>query len=226
YISLSFHGCPLKFTCIPHKMRDAMMDKTLEPERVKDRGPRRKHPNKSLTALRIRHAKGPRRIADGNGLYLFVDESGAKRWVWRGVIKGKRSDLGLGSAKLVTLADAREKAIHLKKTAWAGGDPLAERRRERQTVPTFKAVATQVHSEHAATFRNAKHKAQWLASLKADIFPAFGDQAVNAITSADVLKALSPIWTQKPETARRLKQRIKLVFDYAKAKAYCAGDNP
>jgi integrase len=107
-----------------------------------------------------------------------------------------------------------------------GKNPLAERRRERRVAPTFKEAALTVHAAHAATFKNAKHKAQWLASLEADVFPVFGDRTVDMIDSADVLKALSPIWTTKPETARRLKQRIKVVFDWAKASGHRSGDNP
>ena len=179
--------------------------------------------------MRVRTLKTPGRYADGNGLYLFVDASGAKRWVWRGRIAAnahKRSDLGLGNVRLVTLAEARDKAIDLRRQVRDGKNPLAERRRERRTVPTFKNAATQVHAAHSVTFKNAKHKSQWLASLEADVFPAFGDRPVNAIDSADVLKALSAIWTTKPETARRLKQRIKVVFDWAKASGFCSGDNP
>jgi integrase len=190
------------------------------------RKPRGRHPDKRLTAVRVRTIKAPGRYADGNGLYLFVDPSGAKRWIWRGRFAGKRSDLGLGSAQLVSLADARDEATRLRRMAREGKNPLAERRRERRTVPTFKNAATQVHASQSATFRNTKHKAQWLASLEADVFPVFGDRPVNAIDAADVLKALSPIWTTKPETARRLKQRIKVVFDWAKASGFCSGDNP
>ena len=83
-----------------------------------------------------------------------------------------------------------------------------------------------MHAAHAATFKNAKHKAQWLASLEADIFPVFGERLVDAIESADILKALAPIWTTKPETARRLKQRIKVVLDWAKASGYRTDENP
>lgn len=103
---------------------------------------------------------------------------------------------------------------------------MAERRRERRTVPTFKEAALKVHEAHAATFRNAKHKAQWIASLEADVFPVFGGRPVDAIDSSDVLRALSPIWTTKAETARRLKQRIKVVFEWAKASGHRSGDNP
>ena len=214
------------FPSIQLRMWDDMMDRTGDTPPLTARKPRGRHPDKRLTAVRVRTLKTTGRYADGNGLYLFVDPSGAKRWVWRGRAAGKRSDLGLGSAQLVSLADARDEAARLRRMARTGGNPLAERRRERRTVPTFKEAATQVHAAHSATFRNAKHKAQWIASLDADVFPVFGDRPVNAIDSADVLKALSPIWTTKPETARRLKQRIKVVFDWAKASGHRSGDNP
>jgi integrase len=91
---------------------------------------------------------------------------------------------------------------------------------------TFRKAAEQVHASHATTFRNEKHKTQWLASLEADVFPVFGDRPVDSIESADVLRALTPIWTTKPETARRLKQRIKVVLDWARASGYRSGENP
>src|SRR5262249_44239221 len=110
--------------------------------------------------------------------------------------------------------------------AWKGGDPLAERRRERRGTLTFREAAKQVHASHSATFKNPKHKAQWLSSLEADVFPVFGDRTVDGIETEDVLKALTPVWTTKPETARRLRQRIKVVLDWAKASGYRSGDNP
>lgn len=168
-----------------------------------------------LTALRVKTLKIPGRYGDGNGLYLLVDPTGSKRWLLRVVINGKRSDLGLGSVDTRTLAEARDEAARLRKIARNGGDPRAQRRRERLTVPTFKAAATAVHADHAKTFRNVKHRAQWLQSLENDVFPAIGARLVDSITSADVLKVLAPIWTKKPETARRLKQRIKVVLDWA-----------
>ena len=179
-----------------------------------------------LSVARVRGVKTPGRYADGNGLYLVVDANGAKRWILRTVAKGRRRDLGLGSAQLVSLAAARAEAARLRQLARAGGDPIAERRRERRVVPTFREAAIAAHAAHAATFRNAKHRAQWLSSLEAAVFPVFGNRPVDAIETADVLKALAPIWTKKPETARRLKQRIKIVLDWAKAAGHRSGDNP
>lgn len=190
------------------------------------RKPRGKHPNQRLTAVRVRGLTEPGRYADGNGLYLVVDPSGSKRWLLRTAINRRRCDLGLGSAQLVSLADARAEAARLRRIARDGGDPLAERRRERRTVPTFQQAALQVHAAHSSTFRNEKHKAQWLSSLTAYVFPAFGERLVSAVDSRDVLKALTPIWSTKPETARRLKQRIKVVLDWAKASGHRSGDNP
>ena len=188
----------------------------------------RRHPHQALTARTVRSARGTgrtQRLADGGGLYLVVAPSGSKSWVLRTVIKGKRCDLGLGSVTLVTLAEAREHALRLRKIARAGGDPLAARRHERRTVPTFEAAATQVHAAHAQTFRNEKHRKQWLSSLS-PMFAAFGAKRVDAITSADILSALSPLWLDRPETSRRVLQRLRVIFDWCKAQGYCSGDTP
>jgi integrase len=208
------------------KMGGGMRGDSLDTGRIKVGKPRGKHPDRRLNAVRIRNASRPGRYADGNGLYLLVDDSGAKRWLLRTVVAGKRRDIGLGSASLVSLADAREEAVRLRRIARSGGDPLAERRREQRVVPTFREAAKKVHEAHAATFRNRKHAAQWLASLEADVFPVFGDRPVSTIDSADVLRALTPIWNSKPETARRIKQRIRVILDWAKASSHRSGDNP
>ena len=184
-----------------------------------------KHPERALSAARIRNLKAGR-YADGNGLYLFCEPSGAKRWVLRTVIKGKRTEIGLGSARLISLAEAREEAARLRKLARRGGDPLAEKRAARRPTPTFEEAARRVHEAIAPTFRNPKHRAQWISSLEAYAFPVFGSRSVDAITAADVLAALSPIWISKPETARRVRQRLRAVFDWAKAAGFRSGDNP
>jgi integrase len=93
-------------------------------------------------------------------------------------------------------------------------------------VPTFAEAAATVHGERAPTFRNLKHAAQWLQTLKTYIFPAFGDYRVDQVTASDVIKALSPIWLEKPETARRVKQRVETVMNWAKAHGFVVGDNP
>ena len=202
-----------------------MRSDSLDTPRIKVAKPAGRHPEKRLTAAHVRNS-APGRHADGGGLYLVVDDSRAKRWLLRVVVRGRRCDLGLGSVQLVSLAKAREEATRLRRIARSGGDPLEERRRGRIAVPTFKEAATQVHAAHSATFRNAKHKADWLSSLERYAFPHFGKHRVDAITSADVLKALGDIWQTRPETARRLKQRIKVIFDWSKASGHRVGDNP
>jgi integrase len=179
--------------------------------------PRGRHPKEALTDLKVRKATQPGRYADGNGLYLLIDGNGAKRWILRTVIKGNRTDLGLGSAALVPLADARDEARRLRRIARDGGDPLALKRKERRTVPTFKTAAESVHASHKDAWRNAKHGAQWIATLQAYGFPALGDRLVDAIDTAHVVEALSPIWLAKPETADRVAQRIGTVLDWCKA---------
>jgi integrase len=185
----------------------------------------KRHPAKALSAAKIRNA-GPGRYCDGNGLYLVKDDSGAMRWILRTVIKGKRCDVGLGGLSLISLREAREEAARLRRIARKGGDPLAERRKERRSVPTFEQAARKVHELHSASFRNAKHAAQWINTLATYVFPVFGSRSLEGIESADVLAALSPIWNTKLETARRVRQRIKTVFDWAKASGYRSGDNP
>src|SRR5687768_14516486 len=110
---------------------------------------RGKHPEKALSAVEVRALKKPGRYADGNGLYLVVEDSGAKRWVLRTVIQGRRRDLGLGGAQLVSLGEAREKAFEYRKAARAGGDPLAEKRKAGRVAPTFEDAARTVHREHS-----------------------------------------------------------------------------
>ena len=99
--------------------------------------PKRPHPDRALNGLRVRTLKDPGRYADGNGLYLVVDPSGAKRWILRTIVQGRRRDMGLGSAKLVSLADARDEARIHRRIARNGGDPVAEIRKARRVVPTL-----------------------------------------------------------------------------------------
>ncbi|MEA1832551.1 tyrosine-type recombinase/integrase [Methylobacterium durans] len=184
-----------------------------------------RHPDKALSSVRIRALKASGRYADGNGLYLVVDPSGAKRWILRTVVQGHRRDIGLGGLGLVPLAEAREKALAFRKLAREGGDPLAERRKAQVGVPTFAEAAERVHDEHKATWKNAKHAQQWITTLRTYACPHLGGRPVDQIATPDVLKVLAPIWLTKPETARRVRQRIGTVLDWAKAAGHRAGDN-
>lgn len=177
--------------------------------------------------MRVRQEKRPGRYADGNGLYLIVAETGARFWTWRGMVNGKRRNVALGPIRLVTLAEARETAKEWTKIARAGGDPKAVRDAGKRKTVTFADAAEKVHVEqiegHA---RNAKHAAQWLSSLRIHAFPILGAKDVASITQADVKAALLPIWTTVPETAKRVKQRIAVVMDWAAVEGHREGVNP
>ena len=186
----------------------------------------RKHPQKALSAIGIKAILEPGRYADGNGLYLVVDPTGSKRWVLRIVVQGRRRDIGLGGLKVVSLADAREHAAELRKSARAGSDPMIERRRAKAKLPSFEEAARKVHRDRAGSWKNVKHAAQWLSTLEQYAFPVFGVHRIDLIETPDVLKALSEIWLKRPETARRVRQRIGAVFDWAKAAGFRSGENP
>ena len=189
---------------------------------------KRRHPQQALSARAVQTARPgarARRIADGGGLYLFVTPNGSKSWVLRTVVKGRRCDLGLGSTTLVPLAEAREQAVRLRKIARAGGDPLAERRHEQRAVPTFETAARQVHAAHAPTFKSIKHRKQWLSSLT-PMFAAIGAKRVDAVTTGDILTAISPQWLERPTTSRFVIQRVRVIFEWCKAQGHYAGDNP
>jgi len=174
---------------------------------------------------------GPGRHGDGGGLYLVVDPSGARRWIVRVVVKGQRNrkggplrtDFGLGGADIVTLPQARDRALEYRRMAKQGLNP---RYNAKQDIPTFEEVAQQVHIERLPTWKNAKHGQQWINTLRVYAFPKIGRMPVDGIGQPEVMMCLSPIWTQKHETARRLAQRIKTVLDVAKSKGFRSGENP
>ena len=184
-----------------------------------------KHQQLRLDDGKVRRASKPGRYGDGNGLYLEVEPTGSKHWLLRTVVNGDRKDIGLGGLSLVSLAQAREKARTIRGAAREGRDPLAERRKT-MDVPTFKEVAIAVHEAHKPTWKNGKHAGQWIMTLETYAYPVFGDWRVDTIMQRDVLKVLAPIWTQKEETARRVRQRLGMVFDWAKSHGHRSGDSP
>lgn len=181
-------------------------------------------PAKTLTAAFVKSVKTAGKYGDGNGLKLVVKVSGAKQWVQRVTIRGKRTEMGLGSANLVTLAEAREAAHTNKKLARAGGDPLRAKR-EAQAVLTFAQAARKVHEINLPTWSNAKHGAQFISTLETYAFPSIGNFKIGDITNRDVMEALMPIWQTKQETARRVMQRIGTVMKWAIAQGM-RQDNP
>ncbi len=177
---------------------------------------------KKLTAAFVRTVEQPGLYWDEHGLILRVKPSGYKQWIQRLFIQGKRHELGLGSVRLVTLAQAREAAIANRRLARSGGNPMASRR---QSVPTFEQAAAKVVAMHRPNWKGAKQAAQWTASMRDYVYPKMGRMRVDGITTADVMAVLSPIWNTKPPTARRVRQRIGTVMKWAIAQGYRM-DNP
>lgn len=183
-----------------------------------------------LSARSVATIAKPGRHADGDGLYLVVDKSGAKRWVFLFRRGGKLREMGLGGAARVALAEARAQAAEIRKQLAAGLDPVAERRRleaeaAAQAAPTFGPFAAALVAEIAPGFRNEKHKAQWASTLKTYAAP-LADLPLDAVDTDAILQVLRPIWQTKPETASRLRGRIERVLDAARARGLRSGENP
>ena len=185
-----------------------------------------------LNALSAKTLSKPGRHGDDDGLYLNVSPSGSKSWVQRIVIHGRRRDIGLGPYPAVSLARAREIARDNRSAVAQGRDPVAEKREARQaglrrarSIPTFAEAAARVIELRRPTWSNARHTAQWENTLAAYAHPVIGNKTVDSITPADAMAVLTPIWTSKPETASRVRQRMETVMDWAITHGYRL-DNP
>ena len=168
-----------------------------------------------LTAARIRTLKTPGRHGDGDGLHLKISETGARSWILRVVIAGKRRDIGLGRYPDVGLAQAREVAAKHRSLIAAGGDPIAEKRKA--AIPTFREAAERTFEANKPRWRNGKHTISWWQSLEKHAFPIIGDMPVDKIDEEHVLRILTPIWGVRMETARRVRQRIRTILKWAMA---------
>lgn len=167
-----------------------------------------------LTALKVKNAK-PGRHGDGGGLYLLVSQTGAKSWMIRIQTGGKRRDIGLGSASDFTLEEARDRARELRKVARTGGDPIAARDKREVVPPSFEEAAKACHEAQAPGW-SERHAAAFLSTLELHAFPKIGSLRVDSIDEKDLLTVLSPLWSTKPAAARKIRQRLGLVLDYAK----------
>jgi len=183
------------------------------------------HQIKRLTAVAVRAHSAPGLYADGAGLYLQINKTGAKSWTFIFQWRGARKQMGLGSLKVRSLAEAREAADAARKLVAGGINPIEERGDTRTTDRTFGALADQLLEALRPEWKNAKHVYQWERSLKVDAVPLRALD-VDAIATEDVLAVLKPIWAVKPETASRTRGRIERVLDAAKAKGLRTGENP
>lgn len=172
-----------------------------------------------LTDLKVRNAKAGIH-GDGSGLYLRVKDSGAKSWVLRVQSQGRRQDIGLGGYPAdLSLSEAREKAAALRKVARQGQNPFEARDREKLVVPTFKEAMMKAHAELSKGW-SSKNAAAFKSSLQAHVVPKIGNRRVDHITTADVIAVLSPVWTEKPAIAQKLRVRMMQVLSFSKANGW------
>ena len=176
-----------------------------------------------LTAARVRAINAPGKYYDQHGLILRVAPGGSKQWVWRGTIRGRRRDIGLGAVAYTTLAEARDIAYHYRKVARAGGDPTAMR--PDTTAPTFAEASEKVIEAHRGGWKDSgRSEDSWRSSLQRYAYSQIGSMPVDEITTADLARVLLPIWHEKRETARKVKTRLGVVMRWAIAEGHRSDD--
>lgn len=186
-----------------------------------------------LSVKKVERLNEPGRYGDGRGLYLQVSPTGSKSWLFRYERSGSEKMMGLGSALDFTLEEARERAREARRALADGRDPLAEKRAANaanaalaaRTI-TFETAAQTYYELHEGQWKNRKHAAQFLSTLRQYVFPAVGRLSVADISTSDVLRVLEPIWLTKTETASRVRGRMEKVFAWATVRGYRTGDNP
>ncbi|HJN52965.1 MAG: integrase arm-type DNA-binding domain-containing protein [Pseudomonadales bacterium] len=186
-----------------------------------------------LSAVKVKRANEPSMVADGGGLYLRVGPTQAKSWIFRYMVDGKSTDMGLGALHTISLADARAAAAQCRLLKHKGIDPKTHRDeslrqaqlRDHQSI-TFETCAIEYIESHQAAWRNAKHANQWRSTISTYALPKFGNLPVQQVDTEEVLGCLQSIWQEKAETATRLRGRIEAILDWAKVKGYREGENP
>ena len=168
-----------------------------------------------LSATRVKALRDPGRYSDGDGLHLFISKRGSKSWVQRITVDGRRRDIGLGGYPTISLAQARRRASGNREAIGNGKDPIAEKRRP--STPTFCEAAHAVHEANKPRWSNGSHTRAWIQTLERHAFPKIGSKPVDTIGRTDVLAVLTPIWSTRPETARRVRQRMRTIFRWAMA---------
>ena len=168
-----------------------------------------------LSATRVKALRDPGRYSDGDGLHLFISKAGGKSWVQRITIDGRRRDIGLGGYPTVSLAQARKRAADNRASIADGKDPVEEKRKPAEL--TFSRAARAVHEVNRPRWRNERHALSWMQTLERHAFPKIGSKPIASIGRTDVLTVLTPIWSTRPETARRVRQRMRTVFRWAMA---------
>jgi integrase len=188
---------------------------------------------KRLSAREVATLTEPGYYPDGGNLYLQISDSGTKSWIFRYVVQGRERHMGLGAFPITSLSEARDDRDDYRKQLRKGIDPLAEKEKENTQTQlekaksiTFDECAKAYIKSNRADWKNEKHAEQWEATIKTYCSPVFGKLPVQDVDTALVMKALEPIWTEKPETASRLRGRIERVLAWATVSGYRTGDNP
>ena len=186
-----------------------------------------------LTAAKVQRLKAPGMYPDGAGLYLQVTGENAKSWLLRYSLRGKSREMGLGSLRKVSLAEARRKAADCHKLLEGHIDPVEYRNAARTAAAlasaktiTFKEAAVRYIAMRSKGLKNTKHAAQWGTTIATYAEPVLGKLPVRDITVGLVHRVLEPIWTTKPETAGRVRGRIEKILGWAKVNNYREGENP
>jgi integrase len=179
-----------------------------------------------LSDREIKNASKP--LNDGGNLWIYPNGN-ARGWIFRYMLQGRAREMGLGAYPDVSLAQARKDAAKYRELLQAGIDPIEHRDAkpvEQEAVPTFSDVASQYIEAHGSGWKNAKHAAQWTATLATYAEPVIGTKPVDAIGTEDVLLVLEPIWSSKTETAKRVQGRMENILDFAAARKWRDQSNP
>lgn len=191
----------------------------------------------ALEVKRLKHHGGRgnavHAVGGVDGLVLQISDRGARSWVLRTMVGGKRRHIGLGGFPDVTLATARERAREMKDLIWRGIDPVEDRKAKRATMLadrmrglTFSDAMERYLEKKLQEFDNPKHRKQWRSTLDNYAVPVLGNLRVAEIGLQDMQRTLEPIWSDKTETASRLRGRIEAVLNWATVAGYRQGDNP
>ncbi|TPN28364.1 DUF4102 domain-containing protein [Mesorhizobium sp. B2-3-3] len=201
------------------------------------------HINK-LSAVEVAKKSKPGTYGDGGGLYLQVTKSTSKKasegevtksWLFRFMLAGKARSMGLGDIQTFNLKEARERAREARQKVTDGIDPIEQRNEKEKKAAvraedakrvTFKQASERYIAAHKAGWKNAKHAEQWKNTLETYAWPTIGDLPVAKVETAHIMQILEPIWTEKTETASRVRGRVEMVLDWATARHYRSGDNP
>lgn len=182
-----------------------------------------------LSDSKVRSLSAPGIYGDGDGLYLRIQKTGGKSWVFIWRRYGVRREIGLGAygagSGQVSLALARTKAEEARAIVGAGGDPKTDMAERQAAGATFGTIADEYIAAMAPKWRGGKTLPAW-ERFAAKYAKALRDIPVEKVSTDDVVRVLRPMWHAKPETASKVRERIKIVLDHAKARGLRTGDNP